>query len=216
LVDAGPDIAEQLERESIRRVHHILLSHWHYDHIGGLTEFGEPSSIDKWDPISLFTPQSGIDHFDAELQYLKPRFSIRRVDPGVGFDLDGLRVLPVKTQHTEDSVGYVFQGERRVAYLSDGIRPPDESLALLQDLDELILEATMDELDADNWMNLDVSGAIEIWKEIGSPSCILTHMSFHSWRNGALVSGFDDVQRNQILEENPGLRIAYDGMRIVV
>lgn len=216
IIDAGPDIAEQLERESIRRVHHILLTHWHYDHIGGLTEFGEPSSIEKWDRISLFTPQSGVDHFDAELQYLKPRFSIHRIEPGVPFEVDSLRVIPVKTRHTEDSLGFVIEGDRRVAYLGDGVRPPEESMSLLQDVDVLILEATVDELDEDNWLNLDVAGAIEIWNELGSPACILTHMSFHSWRNGALVPGFDDARRSEILQRHAGLRMAHDGMRIRV
>lgn len=216
VIDAGPDIAEQLERESIRRVHNILLTHWHYDHIGGLTEFGEPSSIERWDSISLFTPRSGIDHFNAELQYLKPRFTLHEIEPGIPFEVGTLRVLPIKTRHTEDSVGFVIDGDRRVAYLSDGIRPPEDSIRLLRDVDELILEATLDELDADNWVNLDVAGAITIWKEIGSPSCILTHMSFHSWRGGRLVPGFDPSQRDQIVQANPGLRIAHDGMRIPI
>jgi phosphoribosyl 1,2-cyclic phosphate phosphodiesterase len=216
IIDAGPDIAEQMERESIRRVHHILLSHWHYDHVGGLTEFGEPSSIEKWDPIALFTPRSGIDHFEAELQYLKPRFSLHRIDPGVPFEVDSLRVLPVKTRHTEDSVGFIIDGDRRVAYLSDGIRPPEDSMSLLRDVDELILEATLDELDEANWFNLDVAGAIEIWEEIGSPACVLTHMSFHSWRDGSLVPGFDATQRDEVIRRHPGLRMAHDGMRIQV
>ena len=214
IIDAGPDIGEQLERECIRRVDNVLLTHWHYDHIGGLTEFGEPGSCEGWDLIPVFTPQSGIDRFDAELQYLTRRFSPHLVEPNQPFEVDSLQVIPVKTQHTEDSLGFILQGDRRVAYMGDGIRPPDETMDQLRGIDILILEASLDELDETDWLCQDIASAIEIWKEVGCSECMLTHMSFHRWRDGALIAGFTAEERDAVLRQHPGLQIALDGLRI--
>ena len=44
LIDATPDLEFQLEREGIRQVHRIFITHWHYDHVWGLGCLGESSS----------------------------------------------------------------------------------------------------------------------------------------------------------------------------
>ena len=36
LIDAGPDLEFQLEREGIRRMDNIFITHWHYDMYGDL------------------------------------------------------------------------------------------------------------------------------------------------------------------------------------
>ncbi len=214
LIDAGPDIAEQLERESIQKVDAILITHWHFDHIAGLGEFHEAAFIHKWEKLPLYTPASGLVHLEQELSYMKKTCDLRVIEAGMTLNIGLLRYIPVKTSHFKDSVGFIIEGKRRIAYLGDGVRPPDDTLELLSGVDLLILEATMDELDAEGWHNLDIAGAIEVWKEIGSRECILTHMSFHSWRDGALIAGFDEDRRTDVLRENPGLKMAYDGLRI--
>ena len=57
LIDAGPDIASQLERERIKKIDAIFITHWHYDHIGGLGEFGEPAEFENWEKIQLYLPR---------------------------------------------------------------------------------------------------------------------------------------------------------------
>jgi phosphoribosyl 1,2-cyclic phosphate phosphodiesterase len=38
LIDASPDLRVQLVREGVDRIERFFLTHWHYDHIGGLGE----------------------------------------------------------------------------------------------------------------------------------------------------------------------------------
>jgi len=38
LIDAGPDVREQILREKIEHIDGLILTHAHYDHIGGLDE----------------------------------------------------------------------------------------------------------------------------------------------------------------------------------
>jgi phosphoribosyl 1,2-cyclic phosphate phosphodiesterase len=213
LIDSGPDIALQLERESIRKVEAIFITHRHFDHIGGLAEFVEPASTAKWQKIKLFLPIEDVPYVENELSHLKKVFEITPVNDCFETEIDGVLFKAVKTNHTSDSYGYLLEHHKRVAYLSDGIRPPEETVKHLLDIDCLILEATMDELDED-WKHFDIKGALDFWKEIGCRECILTHMSYHSWKKGMLVEGFNENRRKQIVSENPGLKIAYDGMRL--
>jgi len=213
LIDCGPDIAYQLERENINKIDAIFITHWHYDHIGGLSEFGEPASVARWPPIKLFIPKEDMEHFKNELSYLKKVFDITPIFPGFNIKIDDVYFKAVKTTHSSDSLGYIIEHNKKCAYLADGIRPPDETIRMLEGIDCLILEATMDELD-EKWMNFDIKGAIDFWKETGIKECILTHMSFHSWKNGMLTQGYGDSKLRHIEKENKGLIIAYDGMRI--
>jgi phosphoribosyl 1,2-cyclic phosphate phosphodiesterase len=213
LIDPDPDIVSQLERERIRQIDAIFITHWHYDHIGGLGEFGEPASIEKWPKITLFLHRDHLHHMENELAYLTNIFDIVPIQPGSTVRIGGILFEAVKTTHTPVSMGYILEGKKKYAYLVDGIMPPEETRKRVRKVDCVILEATMDELDA-QWMNLDLQGALEVWNELGTEECILTHMSFHSWRDGTLVAGYTESQRRGIEKEHHGLTIAFDGMRV--
>ena len=57
LIDASPDIEFQLEREALRQVNRIFITHWHYDHVWGLGMLAEPSSCAKWPRIDVYLPK---------------------------------------------------------------------------------------------------------------------------------------------------------------
>ena len=214
LIDAGPDLASQLEREQIRRVDRIFLTHWHGDHVGGLGDLGEPSTICAWPPIAVYVPSGDAHHFDQELAYLRPRLNVHPIEPGRRVELaDGVWQV-VKTNHTDHSVGFVVHAGRTFAYLVDGIVPPAETLERLAGCDLLIIEATMDELDEPHWKNFSVQQAVAFWQDTGIAQCILTHCSCHSWRGGKLVAGWTREQRGAFERDHPGLTFARDGMRI--
>ncbi len=214
LVDASPDLAAQLERERVERVDRIFLTHWHSDHVAGLAELGEPSSICGWPPIDLYVPAGVSHHFDQELAYLTPRLNVHGVVPGDTIALPDADWEVVKTNHTEHSVGFVVRAGRTFAYLVDGSVPPTSTLERLHGCDLLITEATMDELDAPDWKNFSVEQATGFWKRTGSPECVLTHCSCHSWRDGRLVAGWSEEQRMAFERAHSGLRFARDGMRV--
>ena len=214
LIDTGPDLASQLEREHIPRVDRIFLTHWHADHVAGLSELGEPSSICKWPKIDMHVPSEVADHFTGELAYLAPRLNVHRVNPGDRIKLPDGTWEVVKTNHTDHSVGYVVHAARTWAYLVDGIVPPPETVEHLEGCDLLIIEATMDELDEEHWKNFSIQQAVEFWRHTGIGECILTHCSHHSWRDKMLVAGWTELRRKNFEREYPGLRFAHDGMRI--
>jgi phosphoribosyl 1,2-cyclic phosphate phosphodiesterase len=205
-----------LERERIERIDRLFLTHWHWDHVSGIGELGEPASVRSWPTIDVYGTSDVADHFDEELSYLRPRMNIHRIGPGDRIDLpDGVWEV-VKTDHTDQSVGFVIRAEREAAYaayLVDGVVPPSPTVERLAGCDLLILEATLDELDEPGWKSFSVEQAVDFWSKTGVPECVLTHLSCHSWRNRQLVPGWLPEQRRQCEREHPGLRFAEDGMR---
>ena len=77
----------------------------------------------------------------------------------------------------------------------------------------------MDELlpgEGEKWENFSLQQAIDCWKQIGVEKCILTHLSCHSWKDNRLVAGLSYSERLEYESKIPGLKFAYDGMRVML
>ncbi|MHA2377825.1 MAG: MBL fold metallo-hydrolase [Candidatus Thorarchaeota archaeon] len=213
VIDVGPDIEHQLEREGIRSVNNIFITHWHYDHFWGLAGFFEPVSISKWGRIHLYGTVDVIGRFERDYEGMKEWFELHTVEPGDRFQLKDATWEVVKTTHTEHSVGYVVDAGTKFAYLVDGVVPPPETVSRLENLDLLTVESTMDSLYAE-WKNFQLDDAVEFWKETGIPKYILTHLSCHWWKDGQLIAGMTPSERKAYEGRHPGLMFAHDGMRV--
>jgi len=217
VIDASPDIEFQLEREAIRQVNRVFITHWHFDHVWGLGLLGDAASHVSWPPIELYLPHEVTYHFDQELAYMKSRVNLHPIGPGDRFELPDATWEVVKTTHNEHSVGFVVEASQRFAYLVDGVTPPVQTLERLKktNLDFVILEATMDELD-EQWWNFTVEQAVACWQQIGTERCILTHLTCHGWKNHRLIAGLSYEERLAYEAKTPGLKFAYDGMTVIL
>lgn len=219
LVDAGPDLEYQLEREAIRHVDRVFVTHWHFDHVWGLASLAEPSELAKWAPIDVYLPRQVLYHFDHELEWMKAKVRLHPIAPGDQVKLPDATWEVVKTEHTDHSVGFIVDSSRKFAYLVDSITPPPETMEKLEDLDFVILEATVDELvpkKGQRWLNFSLPQAVNCWRQIGSKECILTHLSCHSYLAGSLVAGLSHSRRLEFEAKTPGLKFAYDGLRVKI
>lgn len=225
LFDAGPDIEFQLEREKIKFIDRIFLTHWHYDHCFGLGAFPELGSHGTWEKkiIDLYLPKQDVNYFEnIGFSWTKFRYNIHPIKPGDTIELPDATFEVVKTNHSVDSVGYIITTPNKsIAYLVDGEIPPEETLIRLDrtKLELLILEGTMYELILSEgvlWYNFSIGDAVDFWKTLQVPECILTHASFHSWKNNQLIAGITQKERNIFVKKNPGLSFAYDGLRIEI
>jgi phosphoribosyl 1,2-cyclic phosphate phosphodiesterase len=214
IIDPGPDLEFQLEREAIRRMDNIFITHWHYDHVWGLASLGEPAGIQGWPKIHVYGTQDVVTHFDQELWYMKEKVNPHTITVGDRIDLPDATWEVVKTTHTEHSIGFICEGNKKYAYLVDGIVPPSETIERLDGVELLIMESTLDSLDVDTWQSFNLKDALEFWKSTNIPECILTHLSCHGWMDGKLVAGLTPEERKEYENDNPGLIFAYDGLRV--
>jgi phosphoribosyl 1,2-cyclic phosphate phosphodiesterase len=111
------------------------------------------------------------------------------------FAVDGVRVVPVPVLHgTMGVLGFRFGS---FAYVTDCSRIPDDSWALLEGVETLVLSALRDE---PHPTHFTVAEALEAIARIGPGRAFLTHMNHelgHAATSGRLPAG---------------VHLAYDGL----
>jgi ribonuclease Z len=135
LVDCGEGTKYNLLRAGLgRRVHHIFLTHDHFDHMMGLTGLLAMISLGVSNPpgLTLYGPQVVLDRAKVlvEMVRSKPgaqlgmKVDCELLDAGVAVDLGPVRVTSFATEHREKmSLGYVFTQisgqDNKIAFLGD-------------------------------------------------------------------------------------------------
>lgn len=223
LIDVPPEIEYQLEREKIREIDRIFLTHWHSDHMWGISSFNEPQSHGIWkkSQIDLYLHRDEMFNFhQGSFQYIQHSFKIHPVIPGDNIQLVDCTWEIIKTQHTSTSIGFIITtSQKRIAYMVQGIEPPDQTIQQLKEIDILILDATLDELILPKnagWRDFTISDAIQFWKRIGTERCVLSHLSCHRYVNDHLLAGISPSERSKIESTHPGLQFAYDGLQLQI
>lgn len=218
VVDASPDISEQLERERIRRVDNVFLTHWHFDHVWGLSNLVDPADISKWGKIQVYMPKKSVPRWEKAMGYMEWIVDIHPVNPGDVIETVDASFEVVKSNHTEDSCGYIITNDRCLGYLSDSYIPNAETIQCLSTVDILVLECTVDEMiyteGEEHWLLFCLDEAVEFWRKLDVEECILTHLSCHSYINEEIVAGISAEERAKLEEEYDGLKFAFDGMRL--
>ncbi len=220
LIDAGPDMETQLERESIRTLDRIFLTHWHFDHVWGLAALDVPAFVEQWSPIDIYLPRQVVKNFNQQLGHMKKKVNLHPVQHGDLIELPDASWEVVKTKHTDHSVGYIVESSQRVAYLVDTTVPPEATMDRLNDLDLLILDATVDEIvygeGEPKWNEFSLPEAVEFWRQVGAERCILSGLGCHRWIEGKLIAGLSHSERREYEEGFDNLQFAYDGMRVLI
>ncbi len=202
LIDTSPELRLQCLANDITRVDAILYTHPHADHVTGLDDlrrfnamqktalpcYGSPETLDV---ILRMFPYAFID--DPKYPSAKPRLTLHAVEEP--FDLFGTRVIPVPLLHGQMPIlGYRLG---RFAYCTDCSMFPEESWALLEGLDLLVLDA-LRRRPHPTHMNLEQ--ALVAAKRIGARRTLFTHVAHEL------------MHEQTIAELPPGMSLAYDGL----
>jgi phosphoribosyl 1,2-cyclic phosphate phosphodiesterase len=201
IIDTGPDLRQQLLRNPVAGVDAILITHEHYDHVGGLDDV---RSLGK---TAVYAEHNVLNTIRRNMPYC---FSERRY-PGVPslqlneietlpFYINNTLIEPVRVMHARlPMLGYRIAN---VAYLTDVKRIPEESFSLLKQLDVLILNALRKE---PHIAHLSLNEAIETAEKIGAKQTFFTHFSH-------------DLGKHKIVSLNlpPGMQLAYDQLTFSV
>ena len=178
LVDTGPDLRQQILRAGVVNISAVLFTHFHADHINGIDDLRAFNFAQK-EIIPCFADARTAQELQARFRYCflppdatwaKPSLSITEILDAL--DFGPLRVTPITLLHGKLPIfGYRFNN---VAYLTDLKTIPDESLALLQDLDLLIIDCLRYE---EHPTHLNVEEALLWARRIGARRTYLTHMT---------------------------------------
>ena len=148
LIDAG--IATRTIRKhlannqlEVSRIHAILVTHDHADHIKGLPGMGEGLHI----PVYA-TPGTHRGIAQNYCTRQKPlETSAHTLTPGQSLELAGFHIEAFRLPHDSmDCVGYCLEAEgRRLVFMTDLGHIPDHAISYISTADYLVLEANYDE-----------------------------------------------------------------------
>jgi riboflavin kinase/FMN adenylyltransferase len=209
VIDTSPDFRQQAMHVALNRLDAILLTHGHADHILGFDDI-RPFNIRQRAALPVYSNEDTFRIIRRVFAYVfddKPTLSTVPsviLKPVKGpFELLGIPFIPVPLLHGEMEVlGFRFG---RAAYLTDFSVLPDSSTPLLQDLDELVLDALRD---IPHPMHQTVEQALVLIERLKPRRAWFTHIAHdlpHAETNQRLLNmGYPHVQ------------LAYDGLQFEV
>lgn len=213
LIDTSPDLRTQLVREKITQIDLLILTHWHYDHSGGLGELEFFARMKHQRAIPAWMSQETREWLNSAFWFMTDCLSIQNAAFGNPIEAGEITIAPLMVQHTPGTTGLLIKtpSGRRTAYLSDTGPLPATTMEQLRGIDTLILGATFWK---GNWMpedHLSVEEAIRIGLSLNVGQIYLTHLSMHY---------VQPVTNQELLayvqQFGDHIHLAYDGLRIEI
>jgi phosphoribosyl 1,2-cyclic phosphate phosphodiesterase len=208
VIDTGPDFREQALRHNLTRVDAVFYTHGHADHTLGMDDL-RPLSFTVFregGPIPLYASAETAEILERVYDYTfsphstypnRARVALRLL--AARNAVHGVEFLRVPVRHGQDVIaGFRFG---RVAYLTDVSDIPEESFALLEGLDCLVLSALRRKPHPNH---ATVEQAVKWAQRIGARQTWFTHIAHDL--------GHEETNRNL----PAGIRLAYDGLSFSV
>jgi phosphoribosyl 1,2-cyclic phosphate phosphodiesterase len=214
LIDVTPDILVQLVKARVSRIEAVLLTHAHYDAIGGLKDLNKFLKRQK-NYVLFYGEKENYFFFKKRLGKEKSLFSWQSVYPSRAFRLFNFLVTPFRVYHsaTPDFPTLGYRINSQLIYASDVKSIPQESEKFFKNISQAILDGCM-------WFNrkipthLNVAEAIELAEKFKIKKLYLTQIS-HSYppyeRAAAEIKRY--CQKNKV---HCSVCLAWDGLKFKI
>jgi len=215
LIDAAPELRTQLIREGVATVDQVLLTHEHFDHIGGIPQLEFYVLLKAKTPVPVYAGAQTLATIKQQFAFMLDTLDLHLIEAFETARFDEVSYTALPAAHSEGCFGYLIETDSsRTAYFPDTGPLPQSTLDYLcglDTLDNLIIDSTFS---GANWMpktHHSIDEAIVFAESLRPGHTYLTHLAMH----------FDEPITLEELEcklaacDVP-ISVANDGLRIVL
>ncbi len=203
VIDCGPDFRQQTLRAGVEHIDAVLLTHEHYDHVGGLDDL-RPYCTGH--DIPVYAEQYVIDDVKQRIPYCfgnckKPRTANilpMPIEPGVKFKVGNTEILPFRVMHgTIPILGFRIGN---LGYITDMKSIDEDSFAILEGVRTLVVNALHIK---EHPTHQNLQQAVLFAQRVGADETYFVHMSHRAGLHEVMNAKFP-----------PHMQFAYDTLSI--
>ena len=207
LIDAGPDLRQQLLGCGIATIDAVTFTHAHADHVLGIDELRIVNRL-RGAALDAFGSYATLSLLGVRFDYAfrpptppgfyRPALTPRAVAPGETVEMAGLPVQVVRQDHqVMETLGFRIGG---FAYSTDVVLLPEESLAALEGLDTWVVGCFQRR---PHPVHANVDRVLEWVARLRPRRTVLTHMGTdmdHATLRALLPPGIEPGHDGMVLE----------------
>lgn len=205
LIDASPDFRKQALEADLRHVDAVLITHEHYDHVGGIDDL-RPFCLNG--SIDMYMKEDVKEHLMKRIDYCfyskkypgVPSFEIKEVSKDSPFFVKGVEIQPIEVLHGKLPILGFRIG--KFAYITDAKYISDEEKEKLDGLDVLIVNALRAR---EHFAHFTIDEALKLIEEVKPKRAYLTHLCHEVGHHHAFDASLP-----------PNVSPAYDGLEFTI
>ena len=223
LIDCGPDFRQQIMPHPFRRIDGILITHAHYDHMGGMDDvrpycqFGEINVYA--DPIARQGLLQMLPYCFAENRYPGvPAIQLHEIHKHEPFTIGDLDIMPIEVMHGKLPIlgyriaqhashlaprtSYLAPRTSTLTYITDMKTISDDELPYMEGTEVLVVNALRQK---PHHSHQTLDDAVVFARRVGARQTWLIHSSHHIGLHAEVNASLPaDIQ------------LAYDGQAIII
>lgn len=205
LIDCGPDFRQQIMAQPFRKIDGILITHAHYDHMGGMDDvrpycqFGEINVYA--DPIARKGLLEMLPYCFAENRYPGvPAIGLHEIHKHEPFTIGDFTIMPIEVMHGKLPITGYRIGP--LTYITDMKTIDEGELQYIEGTEILVVNALRQQ---PHHSHQTLDDAVTFAQRVGARRTLLIHSSHH-------IGLHEAVNRRM----PAGIEMAFDGQMIEI